>query len=163
MPRYMFKIDDLAPLSQILARPEAQRLLARAIPVKRYDPPPGAVEVIPDRLPVKLRTRDNPDGVPLGDVNILLKERVPGVRSMFVRDGSVLVEWNQKPTDGDRAKLRALLADTRAFQTLQDKVTRPPPLSDDELKAKLLSPRTSDAEWLRTFRSFQTTQMTKPK
>ena len=163
MPRYLFKIEDLAPLSTILARPETQRLLARAIPVKRYDPPPGAIDVILDRLPVKLRTRDNPDGVPLGDVNALLKERVPGVRSMFVRDNAVLVEWTQKPTDADRAKLRALIADTNAFQALQDKVTRPPPLSDDEIKTKLLSSKTSDAEWLRTFRSFQTTQMTKPK
>ncbi|HEX7837470.1 MAG TPA: hypothetical protein VF469_08405 [Kofleriaceae bacterium] len=159
MPRYTFKPEDLLPLRNLLGRPDAQRILSRAIPVKVFDPPPAAVDVALDPLPVKLRTRNNPDGVPLGGVNTLVKERVPEVRSITVRDGAVLVSWTKAPTADMRAKLKAVLADKKAFEDMQSKTRDPPPMTDDELRTKLLANQTPDDEWLRSFRRYQVAKL----
>jgi hypothetical protein len=159
VPRYIFKPGDLSPLRAFFARPDAQRILSRAIPVKVFNPAPKAVDAIFERLPVKLRTRNNPDGVPLGDVNALTKARVPGVRSVVVRDGTLLISWATPPTSAMRENLKAVLSDKKAFDDLQDKVRKPPPMSDDELRTKLLTTTSSDAEWLRLFRRYQMSKL----
>lgn len=154
MPRYKFRLEDLAPLRNVLNRPEVQRILSHAVPVKRIQPAPADVEVAIDPLPIKLRTRENPGGVPLAEVNALVKQRVPGVSSVIVRDGSVLVSWDRPPTPEMRAKVKKALTDRKAFQAIQDKMLKPPPATRAELKAKLCSAATPDDEWLRTFRRY---------
>jgi hypothetical protein len=154
VPRYKFRLEDLAPLKSVLSRPEVQRILSRAVPVKLIQPAPADVEAVIDPLPIKLRTRENPGGVPLAEVNALVKQRVPGVSSVIVRDGSVLVAWERPPTPEMRAKVKTALTDRKAFQAIQDKVLEPPPSSQAELKAKLCSATTADDEWLRTFRRY---------
>lgn len=159
MPRYIFKPGDLLPLRDFFLRPDAARVLARAIPVKVFDTPPKAIDVAVEPLPVKLQTRSNPTGVPLGEVSALIKARVPGVRSVVVRDGTVLVSWAKPPTDEMRKRLQATLTDKKAFGELQDKVRKPPVLSDEELRGKLLTSTTSDEEWLQTFRRYQVAKL----
>lgn len=159
MPRYTFKPEDLLPLRNLIGRPDAQRILSRVVPVKVFEPPPAAVDVALDPLPVKLRTRNNPDGVPLGDVSALVKKRVPEVRSVIVRDGAVLVSWTKPPTADMRAKLKAVLADKKAFDDLHGKMREPPAMTDDELRAKLLANSTPDDDWLRLFRRYQVAKL----
>ena len=160
MPRYTFKPQDLLPLRDFFLRPDAARVLSRAIPVKVFDTPPQAIDVAVEPLPVKLQTRTNPDGVPLGDVNALVKARVPGVRSVVVRDGAVLVSWAKAPTAEMRASLKATLTDKKAFSDLHDKVRNPPVLTDDQLRDKLLAKTTTDEEWLQSFRRYQVAKLT---
>src|SRR5262245_57467931 len=130
-------MEDLAPLRRLIDRPDVQRITARIVPVKRFSPAPKAVETAVEPLPIPLRTRENPDGVPLGEVNALVKKRVPGVNSIIVRDHSVVVTWAEKPTDEMRAKLKAALTDEQAFQSIMDKEVREPPV---DLRDKLLAP-----------------------
>ena len=67
MPRYRFTAKDLEPLAHLIGRPDAQRLLERAIPVKRFNPAPRKLEQVPADLPVKVQDRNHPDGLPLAD------------------------------------------------------------------------------------------------
>src|SRR5262245_2197755 len=107
--RYRFTREDIEKhLGNIIQRPDAQRLLERVIPVKRFNRPPAALEQVPEDLPVKVRSRNDPDGVPLEEVAKLVKERVPGVRSVMVRDGRVIVAYEKKPTPELRDQLTKL-------------------------------------------------------
>jgi hypothetical protein len=159
VPRYMFKAEDLAPLRRVIERPELQRILSRAVPVKQFAPVPKAVDVVVERLPIRVRTRANPQGVPLGEVNALVKKRVPGVASVLVRDGSLLVSWKEPPTEEMRDRLSKALTDREAFKKIQDRLEKPPAPSEEVLKQKLLAATTTDDEWLRTFRTYQTKKL----
>jgi hypothetical protein len=162
VPRYLFKPEDLAPLRRILDHPVAQRILSRAIPLTQFDKPPAAVDWVTDPLPVSVQTRGNPRGLPLGALNEYLKKRVPGVRSVVVRDNSVLVTWDQPPTSEIQARLKAALTDGAALKRVVETTVAPAPASDAELKAKLLAPETPDDEWLRTFRQVQVAALRRP-
>ena len=159
MPRYVFTMEDLAPLTRVLGRPDVRRIAARAIPVKQFGAAPTSVEWVVDPLPIRVRTRDNPTGVPLGDVNDLVKSRVPGVRAVIVRDGSVLVTWDTSPTDEMRAQVKGALTDRAAFQAIQERALERPQVGEEDLRAKLLAPSTSDDEWLRAFRRYHTAKL----
>lgn len=161
MPRYQFTLKDLAPLRRILDRPDVQRIMSRAIPVKRFDAPPAAIEASFESLPIRVRSRGNPGGVPLGDVNAMVKKRVPGVRSIIVRDNSLVVSWDEPPTDEARAQLKAALSDKKAFQELHEREAKPAAATEEQLRAELLAADTSDEQWLRAFRRFHTAQLAK--
>lgn len=160
MPRYQFTARDLEPLKRLIGRPDAQRLLERAVPVKRFNPAPVKLEQVPLDLPVTLQDRNNPDGLPLADVTELVKKRVPGVRSLVVRDGRMLVAYDKPPTDAARAKLTALAADKPAFDKLVAKRRKEQETPDeDELRDTLLKPALDDVEWLKTFRRLQVAKL----
>jgi hypothetical protein len=156
MPRYRFTADDLEPLRRLIDRPDAQRLMERAIPVKRFNPAPRRLEQVPLDLPVTVQDRNHPEGVPLADVAGLLKTRVPGVRSVMVRDGRLLVAYDEPPSEDARAKLTALARDKASFDALLAKrrKEREAP-TENELRAKLLKEGLDDLEWLRVFRLLQ--------
>ena len=153
MPRYIFKMQDLAPLQQLLGRPDTQRILQRAIPVKRFETAPKAVEAVTYPMPVKLRTRDNPNGLPLGDLNKLLVARVPGVRSVILRDNALVVSWDKPPTDALRAQLETTLTDRKTLQSMVDARSAPP--TDEDALKQLQDESLPDAEWLKAFRRQQ--------
>jgi hypothetical protein len=157
--RYIFTKQDLAPLSKILARPEAMRVAARAIPVKRMAKAPKMVDAVVAPLPVQLRTRGNPGGIPLGDVSSILKERVPGVSGVVVRDKQLLINWDHEPTPDERAQATKVLSDRALFEQKHPPPDKQPPVTDEQLKTRLLSADTPDAEWLASFRTYQTKKL----
>jgi len=160
MPRYRFTASDLAPLTQLIGRPDAQRLLERAVPVKRFNPAPKALEQVPMDLPVTVQDRDHPDGLPLADVTALIKQRIPGVRSVLVRDGQVLVAYDQPPTDATRSALVALAQDKPTFDGLvAQRQKELGGATEGDLRNKLLQPGLDDLEWLKTFRLLQVSKL----
>jgi hypothetical protein len=159
VPRYIFTAADLVPLFRLIDRPDIRVMLSTAVPVKQFNVAPVAVEAIPDPLPVGVRSRDNPSGIPLGELDALVKQRVPGVSAVLVRNGSVLVAWSSPPTVEARASLKKTITDKKAIQAIVDKVNKPPAANDQDLKKQLLDANTSDADWLRAFRRFQTAQL----
>ena len=162
MSRYKFTARDLEPLRAILQGPVVARALAAAVPVKHFDAPARHVEVV--ELPVAVRSREQPDGVPLQEILAAAKAASPTVRGLAVRGGAVVVIHDKAPSQPAQRRLRDLLGDRQKLTELGR--ARPPnaPAGDDadDLRRALLDETTPDAEWMRAFRRYAVQRLIEP-
>jgi hypothetical protein len=160
MSRYKFTARDLEPLRSFLQGPLVARVLAAAVPIKHFEPPTRQLEVV--ELPVEVRSRDQPDGVPLQDILAAAKAASPTVQGLVVRGDAVVVIHGGAPAPQARKRLRDLLGDRQKLIELRGPV--PPVAADDggDLRRVLLDDATPDDEWMRTFRRYAVQRLIEP-
>jgi hypothetical protein len=152
MSRYKFTARDLEPLRTILQGPVVARALAAAVPIKHFEAPARHVEVV--ELPVTVRSRDQPDGVPLEEILAAAKAESPTVRGLAVRGGALVVIHDKAPPQAARKRLRSLLGDREKLISLQPVHPIAAPDDADGLRRVLRDEATPDADWLRAFRRY---------
>jgi len=172
MPRRIFTTEDLAPLravaQQILERePDAALVAAAAEPIKRRIPTAAHEELAEVRLPVDIATSASPEGVPLHEIAKAVQEEVPNVTGLAVTPQGLSLKFDTPPTAAQQRKIAALLGDKARLQQLAPGIGAPAaprgvPASDEELLAVLRDPQTSDAAWLRAFRSWAGAHLLEP-
>jgi hypothetical protein len=161
MSRYRYTPQDVKSLLPFLQGPMAARLLAAAVPIKHFEPPSRQVETV--ELPVAVRSRDQPDGVPLQDILAAAKAASPTVRGLAVRGGTVVVIHDRAPAPQARKKLRDLLGDRQKLTELRGPPTPEAAAGEgDDLRRVLLDDATPDREWLRTFRRYAVQRLIEP-
>jgi hypothetical protein len=160
MSRYKFTAQDLEPLRAILQGPMVARALAAAVPIKHFESPARHVETV--ELPVAVQSRDQPDGVPLGEILAAAKTESPTVRGMAVRGGALVVIHDQAPTQAAQKRLRSLLGDRQKLIQLRRVVPTAAPENTGELRRTLLDETTPDVEWLRAFRRYAVQELIEP-
>jgi hypothetical protein len=163
MARYVFKKQDLEPLRAWLDNPVARRVLKSTAPIKRIrSRQPPVEEAI--ELPVKVQSREQPDGVPLHEVLQAVQTEMPTVVGISVRGDKVLVRHGTAPKEKDRDKLRKFVQDPKKLMALL-KPTRTATLAarGEDLEKLLLDDETPDAEWLRAFRRYAVANLIKTK
>ncbi|MGE5287149.1 MAG: hypothetical protein ACM3ML_08115 [Micromonosporaceae bacterium] len=161
MSRYVFTEQDLEPLRPILQGPLIAQALAAAVPIKRFETPPGRVEEV--ELPVPVRSRDQPDGVPLERILEAAKAASPSVRGLAVRGGSVAVIHDGVPTAQQERRLRRLLGDQQTLSKLREPPQSAVTASMGDLERVLLDQATPDAEWMQAFRRYAVEQLIQPQ
>ena len=165
MPRRIFTADDLAPLraaaQQVIERePDAALVAAAAEPIKRRIPTAAHEELAEVRLPVDVQTSTSPDGVPLHEIAKALQEEAPDVTGVALTPEGLSLKFDKPPTAAQQRKIAALLGDKTRLQglvTTGGVVAAPrgaAPASDDQLLELLRDPQTTDAAWLRAFRTW---------
>jgi hypothetical protein len=173
MPRRIFTADDLAPLraaaQEIIERePDAALVAAAAEPIKRRIPTAAHEQLAEVRLPVDVQSSTSPDGVPLHEIAKALQEEAPGVTGVALTPEGLSLKFDQPPTAAQQRRIEALLGDKTRLQDLvttggvvaAPRGARAP--TDDELHAALRDPQTTDAAWLRAFRSWATSNLLEP-
>jgi hypothetical protein len=103
-------------------------------------------------LPVDVHSVDKPEGVPLHSILKAIQDKVPGVKSLVVRDNRLFIGHADSPTDEDRARVARILSDKATLETL-----RAAPAGDAvpaDLEKTLLDDATPDAAWMRAFRRY---------
>lgn len=160
MSRYKFTAADLKSLRPILEGPLVRRALAAAVPVKRFEAPARHVDVLD--LPVAVRSRDQPDGVPLEDILAAVKAESPTVRGLAVRGGAVVVIHDKAPPAAAQKRLRALLGDRQKLIDLRRLTPVAAAGGAGDLRRVLLDDATPDAEWLQAFRRYAVEQLIEP-
>lgn len=181
MARHVFTAKDLEPLLGFLNTPLARDALARAVPIRRIGTPAGEVEII--ELPVPVRSRDEPDGVPLAVLMESVRRLTPDVTGLSVQDGVLRVTHGRPPTAAQRTRLHRLLGDANQLRRLvpappsplpsplPTPLPTPPPaplprppqaeaVSDEE---RLRDEALSDEEWLRAFRRYAVDHLIGPR
>jgi hypothetical protein len=161
--RRIFTQDDLGRLRDLLDAPLIKEALRSATPIKRQASAsaPPAEEVV---LSAPVRSRDDPDGVPLTSLLDAIKVEVPTATGIAVRGSRVVVTHERLLRPAERKKLDVLLGDRDRLLKL-----RPPRLPDgggpppdggrplpvpDEITRMLLDAQTPDREWLQAFRRY---------
>jgi hypothetical protein len=163
MPRYRFTAKDLAPIKPLLNLPFAKQIVGAAVPVKRFEK-----RIVREALPlaVGVRSRREPDGVPLEALLKEVQKVTPTATGISVRRGKLLVTHSKKPTPAEGQKLEALVRDTGRLRELT--AVRPAPRAaassasassrasraDTALIKTLRDARTSDERWLEAFREY---------
>jgi hypothetical protein len=161
MSRYKFTARDLEPLRTFLQGPMVARVLAASVPIKHFEPPARQVEVV--ELPVAVRSRDQPDGVPLQDILAAAKAASPTVQGLAVRGGTMVVIHGSAPAPQARKKLRDLLGDRQKLTELRAPPTPvAAPAGADDLRRVLLDDATPDDEWMRAFRRYAVQRLIEP-
>jgi hypothetical protein len=165
MPRRIFTADDLAPLraaaQQVIERePDAAVVAAAAEPIKRRIPTAAHEELADVRLPVDVQSSTSPEGVPLHDIAKAIQEEAPNVTGVALTPEGLSVKFDTPPTAAQQRKIAELLGDKTRLQDLVTTggVVAAPrgaaPPDDDRLLDLLRDPQTTDAAWLRAFRSW---------
>src|SRR3954463_16404547 len=173
MPRRIFTTDDLAPLravaQQILERePDAALVAAAAEPIKRRIPTAAHEELAGGRLPGGIATRAGPGGVPLHEIAKAVQEEVPNVTGLAVTPQGLSLKFDKPPTPAQQQRISALLGDKARLQQLAPPVgivaapRGAAPASDEDLLGVLRDPQTTDAAWLRAFRSWAVANLLEP-
>ena len=171
MPRRIFTARDLAPLRQATQRilerePDAALVATAARPFKRRIPTAAHEERTTVRLPVDLETSTTPGGVPLNEIAKAVQNEVPGITAVSATPAGLALKFERKPTAAQRRKIDALLSDRVRLEELKP-VTVPPvvrpaePVEPDVLSV-LRDPKTTDAAWLKAFRSYATAHLIPP-
>ena len=175
MPRRIFTARDLLPLrtatQRILERePDAALVAAAARPFKRRIPTAEHMERTEVRLPVDIETSTSPRGVPLHEIAKAVQDEVPAVTGVSVTPGGLSLKFEKPPTAAQRRKLDALLSSKTRLERLKpalgpapDAAGARPATADDELLGALRDPQTSDAAWLRAFRTYATMHLIPPE
>ncbi|GEM_PF-6491200 len=152
--RYIYTKKDLEPLRPFLDHPISRQLIEGVTPIKKVTGAPLHVEMADIELPVAVQSRENPDGVPLSDVLNAVREKVPGVKGLAVRQGRVSITYEAEPSQTDRTKIERLLSNRKTLDALK----RPPQTlaaeSPAALERVLKNAETPDIEWLRAFRAY---------
>jgi len=171
MPRRIFTADDLAPLraavQEIIERePDAAVVASAAEPIKRSIPTAAHEELAEVRLPVEVQSSTNPDGVPLHEIALAVQEEAPNVTGVALTPEGLTLKFDKPPTAAQQRQISALLGDKTR---LQDLVTtggvvaaRRGAASDAQLLRVLRDPQTTDAAWLRAFRSWAASHLLAP-
>jgi len=112
-------------------------------------------------LPVPVRGRDEPDGVPLEAILAAAQEIAPTVQGAAVRGSELELVHTSEPTAEQRDALAGLLGDGDRLRAL-DTAGPEPALAGDALRNVLLDAGTPDAEWLRAFRRWAVSELIRP-
>jgi hypothetical protein len=134
----------------------ARALLAAGGPIGR---PARQVQRV--ALPVPVRGRDEPDGVPLEAILAATRDIASTVQGAAVRGSELELVHSSEPTTEQRDALASLLGDEdrlRALGTAQPE----PALAGETLRDVLLDAGTPDAEWLRAFRRWAVSELIQP-
>src|SRR5687767_4899950 len=115
MPRYEFTPHDLQRLSGLLSAPLVKDALAASVPVRKIERAggPGRDTV---ELPVEIRTREDPDGVPLADVLAELQKESPSVTGVAVKGSQLIVTHGRPPSKAERKRFDALVENPQKFR-----------------------------------------------
>lgn len=173
MPRRIFTEADLAPLreaaQQILERePDAAVVAAAAQPIKRRIPTAPHEELTDVRLPVEVATSASPEGVPLHEIAKAVQDEVPSVTGLSVTPEGLTVKFSKPPTPAEQRRITALLSDRTRLEDLKPAVA---PMTaafaaaaadDDELLRVLLDPQSTNAAWMRAFRTWAAARLFAP-
>lgn len=153
--RYIFTKKDLAPLRPFLDHPISRQLIEGVVPIKKVSAGPIHVERAEIELPVEVQSREAPNGVPLSEVLKVVREKVPGVKGLAVRQGRVSITYEREPSRADRTKIERILSNRKALEDLK-RPTEMPSMAEGPaaLERVLKNPETPDAEWLRAFRTY---------
>ena len=166
MARHEFTAADLAPLRPLLASPLAQMYLTAAVPIKSFAPPGQHVEEVD--LPVDVRGRDTPDGVPLEEILAAAREVTPTLEGLVLRGDRLLAVHRSRPEPRDQERFHELMADQGRLLTLRRSRSRSAPTDGgpadvgDDVRRALLDEETPDAEWLRGFRQWAVRHLIDP-
>ncbi|MFI7128806.1 hypothetical protein ACIBQ1_24095 [Nonomuraea sp. NPDC050153] len=140
----MISETDRGRVARLLARP------ARSGENGRH------VERLP--LPVPVRGRGEPGGVPLEAILAAAQEVSPTVTGLAVSGGEVTVTHRERPPEAERERLRGLLGDPERLLALSPPSAAAQP-SGNELLAVLRDEATPDAEWMRLFRRWAVAEL----
>ncbi len=178
MPRRIFTPRDLGPIrlmaEKLMERePDAVLVAGGAGPFKRRIPRPDHEERREVGLPVDIRSSSNPDGVPLHEIVTQLREEAPGLTGVSVTPGGLSLQFKRAPTATQRKKIDQLLGDQARLEKM-----RPPPEKEPHIRKEILAmategpegelrqvlqdPQTSDAAWMKAFRTFATEHLIGP-
>lgn len=157
MPRYEFTPHDLQRLSGLLSAPLVKDALAASVPVRKIERP-GGPERDTVELPVEIRTREDPNGVPLADVLAELQKESPSVTGVAVKGSRLIVTHGRVPSKTERKRFDALVENPQKFrQRLEPRIRGAKgerEASADDLVRVLRDDKTPDDEWLRAFRRY---------
>ena len=158
MPRYEFTPHDLQRLSGLLSAPLVKEALSASVPVRKIAPP-GGPERDDVELPVEIRTREDPEGVPLSDVLAELQKESPSVTGVAVKGSRLIVTHGRLPTKAERKRFDALVDNPKKFrQRLEPRIRGREAAgrtdSAEDLVRVLRDDSTPDDEWLRAFRRY---------
>jgi len=103
-------------------------------------------------LPVTVRGRGAPDGVPLEEILAAAKAAASTVEGLVVRDGELTVVHSAEPDAGQRERLDRLFADRGGLLALGRAVRR-------TSLTVLLDEATPDALWLKAFRQWAVSEL----
>jgi hypothetical protein len=170
MPRRIFKAADLAPLreaaQQILERePDAAVVAAAAEPIKRRIPTAPHEQLTEVRLPVDVATSTSPEGVPLNEIAKALQEAAPTVTGVSVTPQGLSLKFAEAPTAAQQKKITALLADRTRLEALKPVTGHVITAVDEdaELLKVLRDPQSTNAVWMRAFRSWAAAHLFRPE
>lgn len=158
--RYIFTKKDLEPLRPFLDHPVSRQLIAGVTPIKKVIGTPVHVELAELELPVEVQSREHPEGVPLSEVLKAVREKVPGVKGLAVRQGRVSITYEEAPSGADRTKIERLLSNRKSLEDLKRPKAGPTAIKATAaegpaaLERVLKNSDTPDAEWLRAFRAY---------
>lgn len=157
--RYIFTKKDLEPLRRLFDNPAGRQLIEGTVPIKKIRGRPVHVETAEIDLPVEIESREAPEGVPLDEVLKAVREKVPGVKALAVRQGRVSITYDEAPSRADRTKIERLLSNRKGLEDLKRPAgpvaIRMMAVKDPEsLEEVLKNQETPDAEWLRAFRAY---------
>lgn len=184
MPRRTFTARDLKPFRKAAEKileeePDAALVASAARPFKRRIRKPEHVERRRERLPVEIRSKDRPDGVPLQAIAREARKEVPSLRGISARGGGVSLKFERPPSEEERKKLDSLFSDTSRLEGLgsppvraraaeamaarpaEAMAVRPAELQRDPEEV-LHDPESSDAAWLRAFRRYAMENLVEP-
>ncbi len=175
MPRRTFKPKDLAPLRRITEQvlekePDAAVVVSAAAPFKRRIPKAPHEARVQMKLPVDLRSKDEPQGVPLHAIAREARKEAPGLSGISVTPGGVSLKFKKEPSAEERGRIEALLNDSNRLEGLRPPPTvrplRPgltgPTAPGEEIPSALHDPEASDTEWLGAFRQWAMTHLVPP-
>jgi hypothetical protein len=155
MGRYIFTERDLEPLRGLIQSPLGKAVVESTVPIKQFTAAPPHQETTDVALPVPVQSRENPEGVPLHDILSAVQEKVPSVKALAVRAGNLVVSFERAPSRTERDKLERALTSPQTFERVRAARPRDVALrSLADLERILADPATSDAEWLKAFRSY---------
>lgn len=161
MGRYVFTGRDLEPLRPILEEPVIAQALAAAVMIKQFQARGTRQDEV--ELPVPVRSRDQPDGVPLDRILEAAKAASSTVQGLAMRGGTAIVIHDGTPTAQQQKRLRQLLGSQEKLNELNEPSPPPPaagaPEGAGDLKQLLLDQATPDAEWIRAFRRYAVEQL----
>ena len=152
--RYIFTKKDLEPIRKLFDNPISRKLIEGTSPIKKVTGKPAHVETAEIELPVEIQGRENPEGVPLSEVLKAVREKVPGVRGLAVRQGRVSITYGEVPSRADRTQVERLLINRKGLEDLKRPELRRMAQGPEGLEQILKSAETPDAEWMRAFRAY---------
>jgi hypothetical protein len=165
MPRYRFTSKDLQGLAPLLEHPVVKEGLKHVRPVKHFAPARRVNKL--QSLPVRVRSRDAPDGVPLDKILKAVQAEVAGVTSIVVKLGRVVVKRTGPRDEAADLKIRQFLMDKKKLELLKSPRS---PVEDAvesgrrvDLERALVESETSDSDWLVAFRAYAVKHLIKHK
>jgi hypothetical protein len=135
----------------------AEGLARRVLEAVRPGEPAGRYEqLLP--LPVPVRGRAAPDGVPLEEILGAARKASSTVEGLMVRGERITVVHSTEPDAGQRKRLDHLFGDRDGLLAL-GRTERRVAETDGGLRGVLLDEKTPDAEWLKAFRRWAVAEL----